>query len=129
MPSSSWQETGRSLADRLILLPLRLACRRFRQASAGWPEYHAGAGLDRGSRKLKRLEDGLALDPRNDSTNQPTFHTEFNRRNQSLMLIQGHEGLAEVIFRLRHGALHRLLGSDDDAISSPPAPYHLISKV
>jgi hypothetical protein len=41
--------------------------------------------------------------------------------DQGAILIKGGEGTAQVIY-MRHGALHRLFGSVDDASPSPHAP-------
>ena len=49
------------------------------------------------------------------------LQTHFDHSYQRAILIEGGEGSAEVI-NVRHGALHRLLGSVDGASSSPPAP-------
>src|SRR5215831_7864662 len=44
----------------------------------------------------------IALDAGDHSTYQPGLGTEFDHGNQSIILIQGDEGPAEVVFWLRH---------------------------
>src|SRR6202035_228646 len=56
--------------------------------------------------------------------NQPTRLAHLDDGNDRAILVQGDEGPAQVV-RLGHQGTPSVGYSDDGAISSPPAPYHL----
>src|SRR5882757_4409384 len=55
---------------------------------------------------------------------QPTRLAHLDDGNHCAILVQGDEGPAQVV-RLGHQGTPSVRCSDDGAISSPPAPYHL----
>src|ERR1700757_553483 len=55
---------------------------------------------------------------------QPTRLAHLDDGNDRAILVQGGEGPAQVV-RLGHRGTPSVTYSDDGAISSPPAPYHL----
>src|SRR6478736_6467466 len=74
----------------------------------------------------------LTLNTRNDAANQPARLAQLDDGNDRAILVQGDEGPAQSLPRRRPGsfswgigALRQLFASDDVAISSPLAPYHL----
>src|SRR6201987_101369 len=66
----------------------------------------------------------LALNAGKHTGNQPTRLAHLNDGNDRAILVQGDEGPAQVV-RLGHQVPPSVGYSDDGAISSPPAPYHL----
>src|SRR5580692_97558 len=66
----------------------------------------------------------LALNAGNHTGNQPTRLAHLDDGNDRAILVQGDEGPAQVV-RLGHQGTPSVGYSDDGAISSPPAPYHL----
>src|ERR1700737_966743 len=66
----------------------------------------------------------LALNAGKHTGNQPTRLAHLDDGNDRAILVQGDEGPAQVV-RLRHQGTPSVGYSDDGAISSPPAPYHL----
>jgi hypothetical protein len=54
----------------------------------------------------RKLLEWITRDTRNDRANQPLVEAQFNCSNDGAILIEGDEGSAEVIFQLRHEALH-----------------------
>ena len=58
------------------------------------------------------------------TANKPARVAQLDDRNDRAILVQGDEGPAQV-FSWGITALRQLFASDDGAISSPPAPYHL----
>src|SRR4029077_20112410 len=66
----------------------------------------------------------LALNAGKHTGNQPTRLTHLDDGNDRAILVQGDEGPAQVV-RLGHQGTPSVGYSDDGAISSPPAPYHL----
>ena len=66
----------------------------------------------------------LALNAGKHTGNQPTRLAHLDDGNDRAILVQGDEGPAQVV-RLGHQGTPSVGYSDDGAISSPPAPYHL----
>src|SRR5467141_118409 len=66
----------------------------------------------------------LALNAGKHAGNQPTRLAHLDDGNDRAILVQGDEGPAQVV-RLGHQGTPSVGYSDDGAISSPPAPYHL----
>src|SRR5207248_3768934 len=66
----------------------------------------------------------LALNAGKHTGNQPTRLAHLDDGNDRAILVQGEEGPAQVV-RLVHQGTPSVGYSDDGAISSPPAPYHL----
>src|ERR1700731_4646784 len=66
----------------------------------------------------------LALNAGKHTGNQPTRLAHLDDGNDCAILVQGDEGPAQVV-RLGHRGTPSVSHSDDGAISSPPAPYHL----
>src|SRR5690242_18001460 len=66
----------------------------------------------------------LALNAGKHTGNQPTRLAHLNNGNDRAVLVQGDEGPAQVV-RLGHQGTPSVSYSDDGAISSSPAPYHL----
>src|SRR5580704_15405922 len=66
----------------------------------------------------------LALNAGKHTGNQPTRLAHLDDGNDRAILVQGDEGPAHVV-RLGHQGTPSVGYSDDGAISSPPAPYHL----
>src|ERR1700724_1308403 len=66
----------------------------------------------------------LALNAGKHTGNQPTRLAHLDDGNDRAILVQGDEGPAQVV-RLGHQGTPSVRCSDDGAISSPPAPYHL----
>src|SRR6202035_200682 len=66
----------------------------------------------------------LALNAGKHTGNQPTRLAHLDGGNDRAILVQGDEGPAQVV-RLGHQGTPSVGYSDDGAISSPPAPYHL----
>src|SRR6202049_3696722 len=66
----------------------------------------------------------LALNAGKHTGNQPTRLAHLDDGNHCAILVQGDEGPAQVV-RLGHQGTPSVRCSDDGAISSPPAPYHL----
>src|ERR1700732_3272660 len=66
----------------------------------------------------------LALNAGKHTGNQPARLAHLDDGNDCAILVQGDEGPAQVV-RLGHQGTPSLGCSDDGAISSPPAPYHL----
>src|SRR4030081_3872263 len=62
--------------------------------------------------------------PGSTTGNQPTRLAHLDDGNDRAILVQGDEGPAQVV-RLGHQGTPSVSCSDDGAISSPPAPYHL----
>src|SRR6185437_16223201 len=62
--------------------------------------------------------------PMDQPDNQPTRLAHLDDGNDRAILVQGDEGPAQVV-RLGHQGTPSVRCSDDGAISSPPAPYHL----
>jgi hypothetical protein len=52
----------------------------------------------------------VALDSRNNSSNEPTRLAHINNHNERALLAERKAGLAQIV-RLRHGALHRLIAA------------------
>jgi hypothetical protein len=73
--------------------------------------------------RLQLLE-RLTLKAGNHTANQPTRLAHLDDGNDRAILVQGDEGPAQVV-RLGHQGTPSVRYSDDGAISSPPAPYHL----
>src|SRR6202045_4583922 len=74
----------------------------------------------------------LALNAGKHPGNQPARLAQLDDGNDCAILVQGDEGPAQSLPQRRPGsfswgigALRQLFASDDGAISSPPAPYHL----
>src|SRR6266853_1481016 len=65
--------------------------------------------------------DHVRLDP---TRTQPTRLAHLDDANDRAILVQGDEGSAQVV-GLGHQGTPSVRYSDDGAISSPPAPYHL----
>src|SRR6202521_2618247 len=81
--------------------------------------------------RLQLLE-RLTLNAGKHPGNQPARLAHLDDGNDRAILVQGDEGPAQSLPRRRPGsfgwgikALHQLGCSDDGAISSPTAPYHL----
>src|SRR5215831_14953312 len=102
-----------AMTSRVIVWPAAIASSRQRCSSASRA---SGSGC--------QLFQRLSLDTRNHSAYQPSCGTEFDNRYQCLILFEGDEGPAEVIFRLRHGATPSSGCSDDGA--TPRRPPHSI---
>src|SRR6202163_1017989 len=66
----------------------------------------------------------LTLNAGKHTANQPTRLAHLDDGNDRAILVQGDEGPAQVV-RLGHQGTPSVSYSDDGAISSPPAPYHL----
>src|SRR5271168_538863 len=66
----------------------------------------------------------LALNAGKHTGNQPTRLAHLDDGTDCAILVQGDEGSAQVV-RLGHRGTPSVSYSDDGAISSPPAPYHL----
>src|SRR6202045_2645434 len=66
----------------------------------------------------------LALNAGKHTGNQPTRLAHLDDGNDRAILVRGDEGPAQVV-RLGHQGTPSVGYSDDGAISSPPAPYHL----
>src|SRR5947207_2789318 len=66
----------------------------------------------------------LALNAGKHTGDQPTRLAHLDDGNDRAILVQGDEGPAQVV-RLGHQGTPSVRCSDDGAISSPPAPYHL----
>src|SRR6202040_2668576 len=66
----------------------------------------------------------LALNAGKHTGNQPARLAHLDDGNDCAILVQGDEGPAQVV-RLGHQGTPSVGCSDDGAISSPPAPYHL----
>src|SRR6202790_1224033 len=66
----------------------------------------------------------LTLNAGKHTANQPTRLAHLDDGNNRAILVQGDEGPAQVV-RLGHQGTPSVSYSDDGAISSPPAPYHL----
>src|SRR6201988_4094942 len=66
----------------------------------------------------------LTLNTRNYAADQPARLAHLGDGNDRAILVQGDEGPAQVV-RLGHRGTPSITCSDDGAISSPPAPYHL----
>src|SRR6516162_2613578 len=66
----------------------------------------------------------LTLNAGEDAANQPARLAHLDDGNQGAILVQGDEGPAQVV-RLGHRGTPSVTYSDDGAISSSPAPYHL----
>src|SRR6202048_4570448 len=66
----------------------------------------------------------LTLNAGKHTANQPTRLAHLDDGNDRAILVQGDEGPAQVV-RLGHQGTPSVRCSDDGAISSPPAPYHL----
>src|SRR6202022_1761842 len=66
----------------------------------------------------------LALNAGKHAANQPTRLAHLDDGNDRAILVQGDQGPAQVV-RLGHQGTPSVRCSDDGAISSPPAPYHL----
>src|ERR1700676_644906 len=66
----------------------------------------------------------LTLNAGKHTANQPTRLAHLDDGNDRAILVQGDEGPAQVV-RLGHQGTPSVGYSDDGAISSPPAPYHL----
>src|SRR5258708_40288551 len=66
----------------------------------------------------------LALNAGKHPGNQPARLGHLHDGNDRAILVQGDEGPAQVV-RLGHQGTPSVGYSDDGAISSPPAPYHL----
>src|SRR6516162_10876977 len=68
----------------------------------------------------------LTLNAGEDAANQPARLAHLDDGNQGAILVQGNEGPAQVV-RLGHRGTPSVTYSDDGAISSSPAPYHLFA--
>src|ERR1700686_2953869 len=66
----------------------------------------------------------LTLNAGEHTGNQPARLAHLDHGNDRAILIQGDEGSAQVV-GLGHQGTPSVRYSDDGAISSPPAPYHL----
>src|SRR6267154_2750951 len=66
----------------------------------------------------------LTLNPGKHTGNQPARLAHLDDGNDRAILVQGDGGSAQVV-RLGHQGTPSVSYSDDGAISSPPAPYHL----
>src|SRR5207302_10354191 len=66
----------------------------------------------------------LTLNAGKHTGNQPARLAHLDDGNDCAILVQGDEGPAQVV-RLGHQGTPSVTYSDDGAISSPPAPYHL----
>src|SRR5690348_2169481 len=66
----------------------------------------------------------LTLNPGKHAGNEPARLAQLDDGNDRAILVQGGEGPAQVV-RLGHRGTPSVTYSDDGAISSPPAPYHL----
>src|SRR4029077_8595694 len=66
----------------------------------------------------------LTLNAGKHTGNQPARLAHLDDGNDCAILVQGDEGPAQVV-RLGHQGTPSVGCSDDGAISSPPAPYHL----
>src|SRR6202165_5821335 len=66
----------------------------------------------------------LTLNAGKHTGNQPARLAHLDDGNHCAILVQGDEGSAQVV-RLGHQGTPSVRCSDDGAISSPPAPYHL----
>src|SRR6516164_7517156 len=68
----------------------------------------------------------LTLNAGNHTANQPARLAHLDDGNDRAIFVQGDEGPAQVV-RLGHRGAPSVKCSDDGAISSPPAPYHLVA--
>src|SRR6266481_10202330 len=66
----------------------------------------------------------LTLNAGEHTANQPARLAHLDDGNDRAILVQGNEGPAQVV-RPGHRGTPSVRCSDDGAISSPPAPYHL----
>src|SRR5437667_12870199 len=70
----------------------------------------------------------LTFNPGKHASNEPTRLAHLDDGNDRAILVQGDEGPAQVV-RLGHQGTPSVTYSDDGAISSPPAPYHLSAPI
>src|SRR5438105_8544287 len=69
----------------------------------------------------------LTLNAGKHAGNQPARRAHLDHGNDRAILVQGDEGPAQVV-RLGHQGTPSVSHSDDGAISSSPAPYHLAAR-